>query len=58
MSQEEGKREIIFQMTMSYARQLVAKGLLSEEEYREFDTKMQQEWQPKIGGLFSNINLL
>ena len=57
MSREEGKCEIIFQMTMHYAKQLVAKGLLSEEEYVKFDTKMQQEWQPKIGGLFSNINL-
>lgn len=58
MSKEEGKREIIFQMTMSYARKLVEKGLLSKEEYVKFDTKMQQEWQPKIGGLFSDINLL
>ena len=58
MSKEEGKREIIFQMTMSYARKLVENGLLSKEEYVKFDTKMQQEWQPKIGGLFSDINLL
>ena len=42
MSQEEGKREIVFQMTMSAARQMLEKGLISEDEYKQFDTKMQQ----------------
>ena len=42
MSQKEGKREIIYQMTMSAARQMLEKGLISEEEYKQFDTKMQQ----------------
>ena len=28
MSQEEGKREIVFQMTMSAARQMLEKGLI------------------------------
>ena len=32
MSQEEGKREIVFQMTMSAARQMLEKGLISEEK--------------------------
>lgn len=58
MKQEEGKREIIFQMTMSAARQMLEKGLISEDEYKEFDTKMQQKYQPIFGTLFSNINLI
>ena len=57
MSYEEGKREIIYQMTMSTARQMLEKGLISEEEYKQFDTKMQQKYSPIFGTLFSNINL-
>ena len=57
MRYEEGKREIIYQMTMSAARQMLEKGLISEEEYKQFDTKMQQKYRPIFGTLFSNINL-
>ena len=57
MSYEEGKREIIYQMTMSAARQMLEKGLISEEEYKQFDTNMQQKYSPIFGTLFSNINL-
>lgn len=57
MSREEGKNEIIYQMTMSAARQMFEKGLISEEEYKQFDTKMQQKYSPIFGTLFSNINL-
>ena len=58
MSQEEGKREIVFQMTMSAARQMLEKELISEDEYKQFDTKMQQKYCPIFGTLFSNIDLL
>ena len=58
MSQEEGKREIVFQMTMSAARQMLEKGLISEDEYKQFDTKMQQKCRPIFGTLFSNIDLI
>ena len=58
MSQEEGKREIVFQMTMSAARQMLEKGLISEDEYKQFDTKMQQKYRPIFSTLFSNIDLI
>ena len=58
MSQEEGKREIVFQMTMSAARQMFEKGLISEDDYKQFDTKMQQKYRPIFGTLFSNIDLI
>lgn len=57
MTREEGKREIVFQLTMSAARQMLEKGLISEEEYKQFDTRMQQKYRPIFGSLFSNINL-
>ena len=58
MSQEEGKREIVFQMTMSAARQMLEKGLISEDDYKQFDTKMQQKYRPIFGTLFYNIDLI
>ena len=58
MSQEEGKSEIVFQMTMSAARQMLEKGLISEDEYKQFYTKMRQKYCPIFGTLFSNIDLL
>lgn len=58
MIKEEGKREIVYQMTMSAARQMLEKGLISKEEYKQFDTKMQAKYRPIIGTLFSEIDLL
>ena len=58
MTEIEGKREIIYQMTMSAARRMLEQGLITREEYSEFDTKMQQKYRPIFGGLFTNINLL
>ena len=58
MNQEEGRREILFQMTMSMARQMLEKGMISNEEYKQFDTKMQQKYHPIFGTLFSDINLI
>lgn len=58
MNQEEGRREIVFQMTMSMARQMLEKGMISNEEYKQFDTKMQQKYHPIFGTLFSDINLI
>lgn len=57
MTREEGKREIVFQLTMSAARQMLENGLISEEEYKQFDTRMQRKYRPIFGSLFSNINL-
>lgn len=58
MTQEQGKREIVFQMTMSAARELLGKGLITEEQYVEYDTKMREKYHPIIGTLFSEIDLI
>ena len=52
MTRDEGKREITYQLTMNLAHELLTKGVISESDYRKFDTKMQQKYNPKIGGLF------
>lgn len=58
MTKEQGRNEIVYQMTMSVARQMFEKGLLSKEEYHKYDTKMRQKYAPIIGTLFSEIDLL
>ena len=57
MSKEEGRNEIVFQVTMTAARKMLEEGLITGEEYVEFDTMMRQKYQPVFGGLFSDINL-
>ena len=46
MSQEEGKREIVFQMTMHYVRKMLEKSLISQQEYDAIDTIMRQKYRP------------
>ena len=58
MNEADGRIEIIFLMTMLTAMKMFAERLISKEEYVAFDTKMKEKYSPKIGGLFSNINLL
>lgn len=58
MSKEEGRREIVYQMTMTAARKMLEQGLITREEYEDFDTTMQQKYAPVFGTLFSNLNLL
>ncbi len=58
MNKEEGRREIIYQMTMTAARKMLENGDISREEYEQFDTIMRQKYSPVFGVLFSKIDLL
>lgn len=58
MSRDEGKREIVFQMTMAVARKMLEQGLISKTEYRRFEEKMFDKYTPIIGGLFARLDLL
>lgn len=49
------ENEIDYSLSMNLAQELLKMGAISEEDYRNFDTKMQQKYQPKIGGLFWEI---
>ena len=57
MNKEEGRREIIYQMTMTAARKMLENGAISREEYEQFDTIMRQKYEPVFGTLYSNIDL-
>ena len=58
MSKEEGRREIVYQMTMTAARKMLEEGVVTREEYEKFDTNMRQKYEPIFGSLFTDINLI
>ena len=58
MSKEQMRKEMLYQTTMSMARQMMEKSLISKEEYVQIDTKMQEKYEPSLGTLFADIDLL
>lgn len=58
MSEEQFRNEMRYQITMSLARSMLEKGMISEDEYHEFDTIMLEKYHPVFGTLFSDIHLL
>ena len=58
MTKNQGRKEIVYQMTMSAARQMLEKGMITDEQYQKYDTKMRQKYAPIIGTLWSEIDLL
>lgn len=58
MSRDEGKREIVFQMSMSAAREMLGQGIITKAEYRHFEEKMREKYTPAIGALFARIDLI
>ena len=54
---EKGDGEIIYQMTMQAAREMLRQELITREEYLQFDTKMRRKYEPVFGSIFSDINL-
>ena len=57
LDKEKGRREIVYQLTMKKAQEMLEQGLISKDEYAEFDTKMRQKYDPVIGNLFAEIDL-
>ena len=52
------ENEKLYQATMAFARTLLNKGLLTEEEYRVIDTKFTEKYAPTSGKLLSDIDLI
>lgn len=46
-----------YQISMSFARKFLHEGTITEEDYREFDTKMRQKYKPTFGTLFTDLSL-
>lgn len=58
MTGEELSREAQYQATMHWVRKMLEEGLISEEEYRQIDTKNRQKLRPKTGNLLSGKFLI
>ena len=58
MSKEEFRNEKLYQTTMHIARKMLKSGLISEEEYRQINTIFTEKYQPTLGTLFADIDLL
>lgn len=58
MSKEEFNNEKLYQATMYIARKMLNEGLITEEEYRQIDTIFLEKYQPTLGTLFADIDLL
>ena len=58
ITQEEGRNEITYQMTMSAARKMLQQALITKEDYANFESKMIKKYSPKFSQLFSDISLI
>ncbi len=43
---------------MSYVRRFLRRNLITEEEYHEFNKKMIDKYNPEIGDLIADIDLI
>ena len=48
-------KEITFQLTMSLAKDMYEKELITKEEYYAFRQKMIEKYTPALGTLFSEL---
>ena len=58
MTQAEFDQEKRYQVVMHFVRKMLRDGLISEEEYRQIDTKNRLELHPKTGDLISGKFLI
>ena len=49
------KNEVSYLVTMLLFRKMLNESLLSQEEYDTINTQMKQKYDPRIGGLFTEI---
>lgn len=53
MTEKEFKSEAAFQIAVQTAKDALRQGLITEEEYRAFVTKLSEKYSPTFGVLFS-----
>ena len=58
MTEQEARAEHIYTVTIMHAQKMLEQRLITEEEYRAFDTKMKEKYRPISDGLISENNLL
>lgn len=58
MTEDEQNREKLYGITMSHAAKMLSEGLITEEQYAIFDTKMLEKYRPVFGTLLSSHDLI
>ena len=58
MSKEQMRREKLYQVTMCMVKRLLGLGIITREEYAEIDTRMREKYEPSLGTLFADIDLI
>lgn len=51
MTEQDFQQEIIYQLTMAQASRLLAVGLISEANFKEFKVKMLEKYEPFMSQL-------
>ena len=58
MSEDQFRNEMLYQTTMSLAKNLLKQGAINKEEYGLIDTIFTEKYSPSLGSLFADINLI
>lgn len=58
VTEEELNREKLYGITMSHATKMLSEGLITEEQYAIFNTKMLEKYRPIFGTLLSAHDLI
>ena len=58
MSKGQFRNEMLYQTTMSIAKNLLRQGAINKEEYGLIDTIFTKKYNPSLGSLFAAINLI
>lgn len=58
MSKEQFRAERLYRMSISVAKSLLKKGIISEDEYSEIDTILLEKYRPVLGTLLAGKPLI
>ena len=58
VTEQQMRNEKLYQVTMSFVHIMFLKGLISSEKYAEIDTIFLEKYQPILGSLFSEKDLI
>ena len=52
MTAEQFKREKLYQTALPLAKSMLARGLITPDEYSSIDTKLREKYAPSLGSLY------
>lgn len=58
MSEEQFRAERLYRMSLSIAKTMLEKGIITKDEYSEIDTILLQKYRPTLGTLLAGKPLL